>query len=111
MQKQCHCGERWFGYPVCPACARRANEKAEYEQRFQAEIQKAAQAAKEKQTMTRIHNDSLAQEPDYYQEQIDDLQDKVNELKKLVAELTTTVTGLKNVEKSRWQNLINRLKD
>lgn len=61
--------------------------------------------------MTRIHEQTLAQEPDYYQEQIDELEEDIKELRKLVVELTKTVTGLKNIEKGRWQSIINRLKD
>jgi len=47
--------------------------------------------------MTRIYDDSLAQEPDYYQEQIDELQARVKELEK-------TVKGLCNIQKENWEN-------
>lgn len=70
--------------------------------------------------MTRIYDDYLTQqaaqkaasEAEQRNLQVrSDGESRIRLLELKVAELEKTVTGLKNVEKGRWQNLINRLKD
>lgn len=99
-ERRCSNGHRWFGYPVCPDCIRRAQEKIEYDQRYQAEIQKAAQkVAEEKQEQKPVET---------YRS---DLLEQIGNLRMRIEQLEKTVEGLKSIEKTRWQNLISRLKD